>query len=105
MHGRIKKITIFSIIFAALVILLFFSKNTLVSFIYHNRFFDGPPMETKRKRDPDTTIVNFKFTMADAEFINTFGNSISKRCFQWHPVNLDIDGRNYTAEICRFRKF
>ncbi len=105
MRQRNKKIVVIVGIIAALAIILVLNKNSIVRYIYHKRFFDGPPMDTKKKGLNISKIINFNFTLADQEFINSFSNTISPRSNHWRTMDMDIDGENYSVEISFFDKY
>ncbi|MCP4214923.1 MAG: hypothetical protein GY765_09710, partial [bacterium] len=104
MGSLYKKLVIISVIITILIVALVFSKTSIIKYVYHNRVFAGPSMETKRKGVLNRSI-NFKFSIADAEFINSFGNTISNLCDRLHTVNLDVDGEEYAVDICRFNSY
>ena len=105
MRKRNKKIVVTVVIIAALAIILVLNKNSIVRYIFHNRIFDGPPMDTKKKGLNISKIINFNFTLADQEFINSFSNPISRRSNQWRKMDMDIDGENYSVEISYFKNY
>ncbi|MCP4150377.1 MAG: hypothetical protein GY757_21695, partial [bacterium] len=105
MKIRIKSITTTSIVITVFISLLLLSKSSVVSYVYHNRFLSETPMETKKKGFTLSKRVNFRFTMKDADFLNSFGNTISTRCDNWHPVELLIDNQNFPVEIRRFKNY
>ncbi len=105
MRKRNKKIVVTFGIVAALAIILILNKNSIVRYIYHNRLFDGPSMDSKRNGLNISKIINFNFTIADAEFINSFSNTIFPRNNQWRTVDMDINGENYSVEISCFDNY
>lgn len=105
MRKRRKKILIAVGIIAVLALLVVLNWDIVVRHIYHSRYFDGPPMETKKKGLHISKVINFKFSIADAEFINSFSSSIFPGFDQWRSIEMEINGKNYAVEISPFNSY
>ncbi|MCP5108922.1 MAG: hypothetical protein GY950_36400 [bacterium] len=105
MKRKNRKILITVGIAAILAVILFLNQNNIIRLIYFNRFFDGPPMDTKKKHLALPKIIDFKFTLADAEFINAFSNTIVPAGNQWRIVPMAVNGNNFAVEISRFNNY
>lgn len=102
MRLRNRKL-LFAVGIAALVaIFVVLNMNNIVRHIYHSRYFDGPPMDAKRKSLSLSKTVNFKFNLEDIEFINSFSNTIVPRDTRQRKVELEINGENYSAQLSAF---
>lgn len=88
-----------------IVVFVYLNINGIVRHIYHNRYFDGPPMETKRKGLSLSSILNFKFSLDDSEFINSFSNIIAPGTHRSRTVHLEVNGENYTVELSAFNNY
>jgi len=100
---QVKTIALALAVITTLAAALVLNKNTIIRYIYHHRYFDGPPMESKRKDLAIAKTLNFKFTPADAEFINSFANAIFPVTHRWRPVDLELNDENYPVEIAPFK--
>ena len=105
MRKRNKRIVFTVGIVAALAIILILNKNSIVRYIYHNRLLDGPSMDSKRNGLNISKIINFNFSIADAEFINSFSNTIFPGSYQWRTMDMNINGENYPVEISCFNNY
>lgn len=105
MRPRNRKL-LFAVGVAVLItIFIVLNINNIVRHIYHNRYFDGPPMDAKRKGLSLSKTVNFKFSLEDVEFINSFSNTIVPRDNRRRKVELEINGENYPAELSAFNNY
>lgn len=90
---------------ALVVIFVVLNMNNIVRHLYHNRYFDGPPMDAKQKALALSKTINFNFSLEDVEFINSFSNTIAPRGNRRRKIGLEINGENYSAELSAFNNY
>jgi spore coat protein CotH len=105
MRPRNRKLLFFIGLAALVSAFIYLNINGIVRHIYHNRYFDGPPMETKRKGLRLSSILNFKFTLDDSEFVNSFSNLITPGTYRSRTVSLEVNGEKYAVELSAFGNY